>query len=115
MASSKNRVLVIDLNDSGEYQRLLDGERQTCGMRSGRVYLSPGQSCGQHSTENHEEMLVFLAGQGELLIGEKDSFGVGQGKISYIPPNTGHDVKNTGADPLIYIYCVVPAGGLGKK
>ena len=114
MASS-HRVLVIDLNDSSEYQRLLDGEPQTCGMRSGRVYLAPGQSCGAHSTENHEEMLVFLGGQGELLIGEKDSFQVGQGRVSYIPPNTVHDVKNTGADPLIYIYCVVPAVRPGKK
>ena len=114
MASS-HRVLVIDLNDSREYQRLLDGEPQTCGMRSGRVYLAPGQSCGVHSTENHEELLVFLIGQGELLIGEKDSFQVGQGRVSYIPPNTVHDVKNTGADSLIYIYCVVPAGRLGKK
>jgi len=114
MASS-SRVLVIDLNDSSEYQRLLDGDPQTCGMRSGRVYLAPGQSCGQHSTENHEELLVFLIGQGELLIGEKDSLQVGQGKVSYIPPNTVHDVINTGADPLIYVYCVVPAGSLGKE
>lgn len=114
MASS-NRVLVVDLNDRREYQRLLDGEPQTCGMRSGRVYLAGGQSCGPHSTENHEEMLVFLIGQGELLIGEKDCFQVGQGKVSYIPPNTVHDVKNTGTDPLIYVYCVVPVGSVGKK
>ena len=114
MASS-SRALVVDLNDSREYQRLLDGEPRTCGMRSGKVYLAPGQSCGLHSTENHEEMVVFLLGQGELLIGETDCFQVGQGKVSYIPPNTAHDVKNTGADPLIYVYCVVPAGSPGKK
>jgi quercetin dioxygenase-like cupin family protein len=114
MASSE-KVLVIDLNDSREYQRLLDGEPQTYGMRSGKVYLAPGQRCGQHSTEDHEEMLVFLAGQGELLIGEEDRFLVGQGKISYIPPNTVHDVKNAGTEPLIYVYCVVPVGGLGKE
>jgi mannose-6-phosphate isomerase-like protein (cupin superfamily) len=113
MASS-HRVLVIDLNDSREYQRLLDGDPQTCGMRSGRVYLDPGQSCGQHSTENHEELLVFLIGQGELLIDEKDSFQIGQGKVAYIPPKTVHDVKNSGADPLVYVYCVVPAASLRK-
>jgi quercetin dioxygenase-like cupin family protein len=114
MASSEN-VLVVDLNDSREYQRLLEGEPQTYGMRSGKVYLARGQSCGQHSTEDHEEMLVFLAGQGELLIGEEDCFVIGQGKISYIPPNTVHDVKNTGTGPLIYVYCVVPVGGLGRE
>lgn len=108
MASSEG-VLVIDLNETAEYQRLLDGQPQTRGMRSGRIYLQPGASCGQHSTEHHEELLVFLSGQGLLLIGKKKSFQVGQGKVCYIPPNTVHDIKNTGTEPLIYIYCVAPA------
>lgn len=109
MVSSK-KVLVVDLNELAEYQRLLEGKPQTCGMRSGRVYLQPGQACGQHSTEQKEEMLIFLSGRGELLIDEKESFQVGRGKVSYIPPHTCHDVKNTGSEPLIYIYCVVPVG-----
>ena len=107
MASSE-KVLVIDLNETAENQKLLDGRPQTCGMRSGRVYLPPGQACGQHSTKNHEELLVFLWGQGELMIGEGDCYQVGQGKVSYIPPNTAHDVKNTGSEPLVYVYCVAP-------
>ena len=51
-------------------------------------------------------MLIFLSGRGMLLIGEKESFQVGQGKVSYIPPHTVHDVENTGIEPLVYIYCV---------
>jgi mannose-6-phosphate isomerase-like protein (cupin superfamily) len=102
-------VLVIGLNDSSEYQRLLAGRPQTSGMRAGRVYLKPGQECGRHSTEHHEEMLVFLSGNGTALIGEQESpFEVGRGKISYIPPHTIHNVKNTGTTPLVYIYCVTP-------
>ncbi len=101
--------IVIDLKPNGEYQPLLIGEPQTHGMRSGRVYLEPGQSCGQHSTEAHEEMLVFLAGKGISLIGEENkSLEVGQGKVVYIPPHTLHDIHNTGTEPLIYIYCVTP-------
>ena len=107
MASSKE-VLVIDLNEEPENQKLLSGEPQTCGMRSGRVYLNPGQACGRHSTKDREELLVFLAGQGELMIGEKDNFQVGRGKVTYIPKQTIHDVKNTGTDPLVYVYCVAP-------
>jgi mannose-6-phosphate isomerase-like protein (cupin superfamily) len=102
-------VLVIGLNDKPEYQRLLAGRPQTSGMRSGRVYLQPGETCGRHSTEQHEEMLVFLSGKGTALIGEQESpFEVGRGKISYIPPHTIHNVKNTGTEPLVYIYCVTP-------
>jgi mannose-6-phosphate isomerase-like protein (cupin superfamily) len=104
------KVIVVNLNDSPDYQKLLDGETQTRGMRAGRVYLRPGKTCGQHSTGSNEEVLVFLSGQGVLLAGENDSFQVGKGKVSYIPPNTVHDVKNTGGEPLIYIYCVAPVG-----
>ena len=114
MASSQ-KVLVIDLSKAGEYQRLLEGRPRTCGMHSGRVYLQPGQACGRHSTEQKEEMLIFLSGRGKLLIGEKESFEVGQGKVSYIPPHTRHDVKNTGSEPLIYIYCVVPVSGAAEQ
>jgi len=114
MASS-GKVLVIDLNEMGEYQRLLGGQPQTFGMRSGRVFLHPGQNCGQHSTEQNEEMLVFLSGRGKLLIDEKESFPVCQGKVSYIPPHTDHNVENTGNEPLIYIYCVAAVSGEAEQ
>jgi mannose-6-phosphate isomerase-like protein (cupin superfamily) len=103
-------ALTISLNDKAEYQRLLEGKPQTHGMRSGRVHLGPGQACGQHSTKNHEELLVFLAGQGELLIGGGARHPVGEGRVAYIPPETLHDVSNPGPEPLVYIYCVAPAG-----
>ncbi len=106
--SSSEEVLVIDLDKSGQNQKLLDGAPATRGMRSGRVHLAPGKACGQHSTKDREELLVFLSGRGELLIGQKDCFRVGQGKVCYIPPQTLHDVKNTGAEPLVYVYCVTP-------
>jgi mannose-6-phosphate isomerase-like protein (cupin superfamily) len=112
---STEKVLIIDLNDSTEYQELLEGHPQTCGMRSGRVYVLPGNTCGRHSTNHHEEVLVFLSGRGLLLIGEEDSLQVGEGKVSYIPPHTVHDVKNTGTKPLIYIYCVAPVRGQSGK
>jgi mannose-6-phosphate isomerase-like protein (cupin superfamily) len=113
--SSSEKVLVIELNDKAEYQRILEGQPQTFGMRSGRVYINPGQSCGRHSTKNHEELLVFLSGRGLLLIGEQDSHKVGKGKACYIPPYTDHDVKNTGTEALIYIYCVAPVGEESEK
>jgi mannose-6-phosphate isomerase-like protein (cupin superfamily) len=109
--ASTEKVLIVDLNEDPENQRILAGKPQTCGMRSGRVYLAPGKSCGQHSTKDFEEMLVFLSGLGELLIGEDDRYQVGRGKVAYIPPKTAHDVSNTGDEPLIYVYCVAPATG----
>ena len=108
--TSSEKAFVLDLNDEPDYQRLLAGEPQTHGMRSGRVYLEAGKSCGQHSTKDHEELLVFLAGEGKIHIGDSDQLVVGAGKVAYIPPRTLHDVENTGPAPLAYIYCVAPAG-----
>jgi len=104
-----SRVIVIDLSKNADCQELLGGKPQTSGMRSGRVYLQPGETCGRHSTKAHEEMLVFLSGKGMTFIGEEEkSFEVGEGKVSYIPPHTIHNVKNTGTESLVYIYCVAP-------
>ena len=108
MMSLENKVRIIDLKDNTEYQDLLGGRPQTCGMRSGRVYLQPGETCGRHNTEQYEELLIFLSGQGLALIGKNGSCKVGKGKVSYIPPHTVHNIKNTGSEPLVYIYCVAP-------
>jgi mannose-6-phosphate isomerase-like protein (cupin superfamily) len=107
--TSPQKVLIIELNANPENQRILAGSPQTCGMRSGRVYLAPGKSCGRHSTKDREELLVFLSGRGELLIGDNDRYQVGRGKVAYIPPQTAHDISNTGDEPLVYVYCVAPA------
>lgn len=103
--------LVIELTDIAEYQSLLKPPK-TFGLHSGRVYLKPGAECGQHTTGPQEEMLVFLSGQGQAVLGEK-TFPVGIGKITYIPPQTIHNIKNTSDKPLIYIFCVAPAVGKG--
>ena len=111
IASSKvsKEYLSMKLNSQPEYQPLLTGQPQTFGMRSGRVYLKVGEDCGTHSTEDHEEMLTFLAGKGVSLTGREEiAHEVGKDSIVYVPPFTVHNIKNTGTEPLVYIYCVAP-------
>jgi mannose-6-phosphate isomerase-like protein (cupin superfamily) len=96
------------LNDSADYQPLLLGSPHTHGMRAGRVYLMPGQECGEHTTGGHEEMLVFLAGVGVAEVESGEPMKVGRGEITYIPPQTKHNIRNTGSEPLVYTYCVAP-------
>ena len=98
---------VLELADSTEYQSLLKPPKSHS-LHAGRVYLKPGAECGQHTTGVNEEMLVFLAGKGQAFIGDK-TFPVGKGKITYIPPQTIHNIKNNSDEPLIYIFCVAPA------
>ena len=105
----EKEVRVVELNNAREYQRLIDGTDQSYGLKAGRVFLEPGQACGQHSTHDREELLVILSGKGLLKTGEGDEQKIAQGKIAYIPPQTQHDVQNDGSDPLVYVFCVVPA------
>jgi len=109
------KPLVIDLLDNGEYQSLLRGEPKTYGMRAGRVFLKPGEECGEHTTGTREELLIFLSGKGQAEI-EGDILDVAAGKVAYIPPETKHNIKNNSeTEALSYIYCVAPAGRAGEK
>lgn len=108
-----DKVKVIKLQDDSEYQPLLTGVPETQGMRSGRVYLLPDQECGEHTTGDHEEMLVFLAGKGHAIVDRTEQIPVGQGSVSYVPPHTVHNIKNTSQQPLVYIYCVAPIANIG--
>ncbi len=100
---------VKELINNGQYQSIMKPP-VTCGMRSGRVFLEAGGECGWHSTGDCEELLVFLTGCGVAMVGDDGGeFSIGKGKITYIPPQTNHNIKNTSDEPLSYVFCVAPA------
>jgi mannose-6-phosphate isomerase-like protein (cupin superfamily) len=82
---------------------------QTAGMRSGFVRLKPRGSVGWHSTGQNEEALVVLRGRGEARIEGQPGRALEAPMLVYIPPVTRHNVTNTGAVPLEYVYVVAPA------
>jgi len=67
---------------------------------------------GWPTTRQREEELVFLDGRGEAEIEGRASLAVTSRMIAYIPPNTRHNVKNTGSQILEYVYVVAPAKGM---
>jgi mannose-6-phosphate isomerase-like protein (cupin superfamily) len=75
-------------------------------MRSGYVSLKRGESVGEHSTGDNEEMLIILEGEGEIEVGGIEREKIKQGQIAYNPPNTKHNVYNTNSPILRYIYVV---------
>jgi len=104
-----NDSTVIDLPlDKPDYFEILH-KSNAVRMRSGLVTLKPGENCGAHSTEDYEELLVVLEG-----VGEVETVGVGRrpikyGQVAYNPPETEHNVHNTGDEQLKYIYIVSKA------
>ncbi len=101
---------VIQANANGnDYLQLLGGPPESMTMRAGKVVLQPGKTVGKHSTENYEELLVLLAGEGLFLLSDGPQLEISAGNVVYCPPDTEHDVKNTGSTPLEYIYVVAKA------
>lgn len=96
---------VISLNlQSSDYQELFHGAPQTVAMHSGLVTLTPGESVGTHNSENYEEIILFLEGEGVMFITDGDTLSVRKGEIAYCPPHTEHNLMATGEQPLKYVY-----------
>ncbi|HTP43520.1 MAG TPA: cupin domain-containing protein [Candidatus Acidoferrum sp.] len=87
---------------------LLRGAPQTRGMRGGSAKLSPGDSMGWHSTGANEEALVILHGAGTANIEGQGDIPLHESMLAYIPPQTNHNVTNTGTDALEYAWIVAP-------
>jgi len=63
-------------------------------MRSGFVTLRSGEQVGEHSTKDHEEILVIVEGTGEV---EAEGYGrrpVKAGQVVFIPPDDSQRVQH---------------------
>ena len=70
--------------------------------------LATQKSVGRHSTGQNEEILIVLEGNGEMHFSDGHSLPVVANHAVYCPPDTVHDVKNTGQVELRYVYVVAP-------
>jgi mannose-6-phosphate isomerase-like protein (cupin superfamily) len=99
---------VVSLSGDGKEVPILTGVPESAGMRSGRILLAPGESVGEHTTGDHEEVLVVLEGRGEIVLNGSRKLPVEANHAVYCPPRTVHNVTNTGTVPLRYVYVVAP-------
>jgi mannose-6-phosphate isomerase-like protein (cupin superfamily) len=99
-----SKVKIAKLESGSKYQRLFNKDSGTCGMKSGHVILNAGEEIGEHSTDNSEEALVILKGKGQLVINKEEVLNIEGNTVLYIPPETLHNVKNTGGGTLEYIF-----------
>lgn len=102
------KVMVLQQPGTGVLP-LLTGPPETVTMKSGYVVLEPGRSVGRHSTEHHEEILVVLEGEGEMIFHDGTKLAIKGNTALYCPPETEHNVVNTGTENLRYVYVVADA------
>jgi len=107
---TRPRAKVIQLDTGGkDYLPILSGPPQSISMESGLVVLEPNHTVGKHSTKAHEELLIVLEGEGQMLFADGSTLPVKANTAVYCPPQTEHDVKNTGQSALRYVYVVADA------
>jgi mannose-6-phosphate isomerase-like protein (cupin superfamily) len=95
---------IVKLETGSKYQRLFSPDSGTCGIKSGHVTLKEGEEIGAHSTNGLEEVIVILKGKGRLAIDEEEGLDFEDNAVLYVPPETIHNVKNTGSGALEYIF-----------
>ncbi len=100
------RAKAVALDSSVKELIVLNGRPESMGMKSGYIVLSPGKSVGKHGTGHHEELLVVLEGAGEILFKDGSKLLVKANTAVYCPPETEHDVMNSGSQVLRYVYVV---------
>jgi mannose-6-phosphate isomerase-like protein (cupin superfamily) len=106
-SQEKPRPKVVELDSAGkDYLQVLAGPPESVTMKSGLVVLSPSKSVGKHSTGQHEELLVVLEGHGEMTFKDGSKLDVKANHALYCPPETEHNVTNTGRSVLRYVYVV---------
>jgi len=66
----------------------------------------PGQFQWSMSTGQNEELLVVFEGQGEMSFGDRSKLPMKANSAVYCPPETEHNVTNTGTATLRYVYVV---------
>jgi len=92
-------------NNGIKYFELLNADNASK-MRSGLVALNPGDNIGEHNTGEYEEMLIILSGEGEIEAEGMERKKITAGEIAYNPPETKHNVINTGSKIMKYIFVV---------
>jgi mannose-6-phosphate isomerase-like protein (cupin superfamily) len=104
------RARVVQINPlATESMPVLGGPPETVTMRSGSIVLHPSQNVGRHTTGSNEEALVVFSGSGEMRLADGTVLTLKPYVVLYCPPETEHDVYNTGSEPLRYVYLVARA------
>lgn len=106
----KPEARLIQLNPRAvDSMDIFNGPPETVTMRSGYMVLAPSKSVGKHSTRHNEEAVIVFAGTGEMRIVGGLTLQLKPYSVAYCPPNTEHDVVNTGKETLRYMWLVARA------
>jgi oxalate decarboxylase/phosphoglucose isomerase-like protein (cupin superfamily) len=74
------------------------------------VVLLPGQGHARHNHPDADEILYVLAGTGDQMVDDAETFALGPGHAVGIPKGAFHSTTNTGWEPMAILAIYAPAG-----
>lgn len=104
------RVIEHMMGGNGEFtveDILQPEEMHGKGRLFARGKLMPGHSVGYHVHEKDMEICYFLQGRGCVTDGTGNKVQVCAGDTNIVDVGQGHEIVNTGEEPLIYMAVII--------
>lgn len=99
MMSQQHHFPIARVGDhSGDFERVL-----WTGLHAQLVVLTiqPGESQGEEIREHADEVVIVVSGSAEIAM-EGGTTTSAPGDVVVIPRGTRHDIRNAGAEPLVF-------------
>ncbi len=74
----------------------------------------PGSEQAVHAHPASEQVYVVISGRGVMTVGDEQRE-VAAGTMILVPPRTGHAIRNTGDEPLVYVSATAPPFDLAPE
>jgi mannose-6-phosphate isomerase-like protein (cupin superfamily) len=104
MKKVNTKVFCRQLKGRQKFLRLIGDSAKIKGLRCGLVTLRSKESIGEHVTKNKEEAIIIIKGSATIHFGKKNQLKARQNSFVFIPPETVHNVENSGSKILQYVY-----------
>ena len=75
-----------------------------------QVVLLPGRGHERHNHPDADEILHVLAGAGDQMVDDRETFAVRPGDTVWVPRGAFHSTVNTGWEPMVLLAVYAPAG-----
>jgi len=79
-------------------------EFEADGFGGGKKSLAPGDKMEEHSSGNYREIVFCLEGVLTVIKQGVEPVTLNSGEMTYIPPDTKHEIKNQSDKPAVYLF-----------
>jgi mannose-6-phosphate isomerase-like protein (cupin superfamily) len=104
------QIVDAPINERGgqkSYLLLRRGQFGSNNLAMTWVECAPGSMQAIHEHPDSEQVYVIVRGRGLMQVGD-EAEELGEGSLVFIPPGTGHAIKNASDEPLVFVSATSP-------